>query len=199
MRGPEGNAWRFDPGALCLELLTTGGPGAQSRHERLHRPEDLVDWLTGSRLRLPPAQVEVTATDVVLARGLRDALWRLARGWAGMPATSTALFGDPVPVEADLATVNATAAEPDLAPRLRPDGAAGWVLPASGARALATVARDAVALRAGPYAERIRSCAAADCHLVFVDVSRPGTRRWCSMARCGNRAKARANRRRAAG
>ncbi|MCB5179136.1 CGNR zinc finger domain-containing protein [Streptomyces antimicrobicus] len=43
-------------------------------------------------------------------------------------------------------------------------------------------------LAAGP--DRIRPCASATCVLHFFDTSRNGTRRWCSMAVCGNRAKA---------
>ncbi|MFE9357259.1 CGNR zinc finger domain-containing protein [Streptomyces olivaceoviridis] len=38
--------------------------------------------------------------------------------------------------------------------------------------------------------ERIRTCAGGGCVLHFFDTSRNGTRRWCSMAACGNRAKA---------
>jgi len=38
--------------------------------------------------------------------------------------------------------------------------------------------------------DRIRSCAHDLCVLHFFDTSRNGTRRWCSMATCGNRAKA---------
>lgn len=38
--------------------------------------------------------------------------------------------------------------------------------------------------------DRIRSCDHPDCDLWFLDTSRNGTRRWCSMERCGNRAKA---------
>ncbi|MFC7917564.1 CGNR zinc finger domain-containing protein [Streptomyces sp. NPDC057386] len=38
--------------------------------------------------------------------------------------------------------------------------------------------------------DRIRSCAHEACTLHFFDTSRNGTRRWCSMAVCGNRAKA---------
>lgn len=37
---------------------------------------------------------------------------------------------------------------------------------------------------------RIRRCAHPSCVLWFLDTSRNGTRRWCSMAGCGNRAKA---------
>jgi predicted RNA-binding Zn ribbon-like protein len=39
--------------------------------------------------------------------------------------------------------------------------------------------------------ERIRACAGHDCVLHFYDTSRAGKRMWCSMAGCGNRAKAR--------
>lgn len=38
--------------------------------------------------------------------------------------------------------------------------------------------------------DRIRGCAHDACVLHFFDTSRNGTRRWCSMAACGNRAKA---------
>ncbi|MFI9805809.1 CGNR zinc finger domain-containing protein [Streptomyces sp. NPDC052301] len=38
--------------------------------------------------------------------------------------------------------------------------------------------------------ERIRTCSGGSCILHFFDTSRNGTRRWCSMAACGNRAKA---------
>ena len=44
-------------------------------------------------------------------------------------------------------------------------------------------------LRAGP--DRIRRCAGHGCVLHFYDASRGGRRQWCSMAVCGNRAKAR--------
>ncbi|WP_406000853.1 CGNR zinc finger domain-containing protein [Streptomyces sp. NBC_00829] len=43
-------------------------------------------------------------------------------------------------------------------------------------------------LRTAP--DRIRVCAHEACVLHFFDTSRNGTRRWCSMALCGNRAKA---------
>ena len=66
------------------------------------------------------------------------------------------------------------------------------------AAALATLARDAVDLFGGRLAARIRVCAAEDCGLLFVDASRPGRRRWCSMERCGNLAKVRGHRARRA-
>lgn len=42
-------------------------------------------------------------------------------------------------------------------------------------------------LRAKP--ERVRHCAHPECILYFLDTTRQGTRRWCSMSTCGNRSK----------
>jgi predicted RNA-binding Zn ribbon-like protein len=41
------------------------------------------------------------------------------------------------------------------------------------------------------HATRVRNCANPACVLWFLDATRSGTRRWCSMATCGNRLKAR--------
>jgi len=38
---------------------------------------------------------------------------------------------------------------------------------------------------------RLRPCANDECHLFLIDRSKAGTARWCSMAICGNRMKAR--------
>ncbi|HEY7489454.1 MAG TPA: CGNR zinc finger domain-containing protein [Streptosporangiaceae bacterium] len=38
---------------------------------------------------------------------------------------------------------------------------------------------------------RLRPCANSECRLFLIDRSRPNTARWCSMAICGNRMKAR--------
>jgi predicted RNA-binding Zn ribbon-like protein len=64
--------------------------------------------------------------------------------------------------------------------------------------ALSTVARDAVDLLGGADAARLRECASPTCALLFLDISRPGARRWCSSAACGGAARAAAYRRRRA-
>jgi predicted RNA-binding Zn ribbon-like protein len=43
---------------------------------------------------------------------------------------------------------------------------------------------------------RLKICASEECQRVFFDRSKPGTRRWCQAALCGNRMKTRAYRRR---
>jgi predicted RNA-binding Zn ribbon-like protein len=42
--------------------------------------------------------------------------------------------------------------------------------------------------------DRFRICANDTCQWIFFDESRPGNRRWCDMATCGNQAKARRHR-----
>ncbi|PPS87977.1 CGNR zinc finger domain-containing protein [Streptomyces sp. MH60] len=183
----QGTSYRFDPGALCLELLTTGGPGAFARWEVLHEPADLMTWVGHSRLP-DGLDLSVDRTDVERARALRDALFLLAADRAhGRPLRP-----------AHLDVVNAAAAAPPLVPRLEPDGTRGWAPGADGSRLLSTVARDAIELFTGPYADRIRECGAHTCYLLFVDTSRPGRRRWCAMEHCGNREKVRAHRARRA-
>ncbi|CAO0831575.1 hypothetical protein SMICM17S_02371 [Streptomyces microflavus] len=80
--------------------------------------------------------------------------------------------------------MNDAAAHPSLTARLTAEGEREWGAGATGTGLLSTVARDAVELFTGVYAHRIRTCGADDCRLLFVDTSRPGKRRWCSMERC---------------
>ncbi|WP_274035870.1 CGNR zinc finger domain-containing protein [Streptomyces sp. MMBL 11-1] len=200
LRHPDGSSFRFDPGALCLELLPTGGPGPLAYFEVLREPADLVRWAEESRLPdglgpgglgpdgdpgpgVGPALV-VSAGEVADARVLRDALWRLAEGHVGGAR----------PGRDDLATLNDAAAHPPLTARLTEGGDREWAPGGTGTGLLSSVARDAVELFTGAYAHRIRTCGAHDCRLLFVDTSRPGRRRWCSMERCGNRHKVRAHR-----
>ncbi|WP_308340470.1 MULTISPECIES: CGNR zinc finger domain-containing protein [unclassified Streptomyces] len=51
----------------------------------------------------------------------------------------------------------------------------------------ALFAEDAAALLAGSAGSRVRACAAEECVMLFVPAH--PSRRWCSPARCGNRAR----------
>lgn len=177
----HGSPYTFDPGALCLELLLAGGPGAYTAFESLHEPEDLARWSSLSRLDLDPGGVRVDEAGLTAARLLRDALWRIVLAH---------LAGRALPPE-DVAEVNRAAARAPLTPAMDATRRCDWILPADATAVLSTVARDAIGLFTGPLAERVRECGSPDCRLVFVDTSRPGRRRWCSMERCGNRAKVR--------
>jgi predicted RNA-binding Zn ribbon-like protein len=66
-----------------------------------------------------------------------------------------------------------------------------WTLSAPPDRALAVRAILAWDALAKTSAGRLRPCANDECQLFLIDRSRAGTARWCSMAICGNRMKAR--------
>jgi predicted RNA-binding Zn ribbon-like protein len=80
--------------------------------------------------------------------------------------------------------------EAPLAPELYDAGrGSAWAPGGTVTQALSSVARDAIDLLSGPLIAQVRSCAGPDCTILFIDTSRPGTRRWCSMEACGNQAK----------
>ncbi|WP_017623103.1 CGNR zinc finger domain-containing protein [Nocardiopsis chromatogenes] len=194
----DGHAFRFDPGALCLDFMLSGGPGPISHWEALYSTDDLRSWFSRTRLGLDPDGIRADEADVEEARRMRDALWRLVHERLGRGGAEAG----------DLEVVNRAAARPPLIPRMTPhvedtsehtasaEGRdavhAAWATPIEAAQVTSHIARNAIDLLTGPWAERIRECEAGDCMLVFVDMSRPGKRRWCSMQRCGNRSKVRA-------
>ena len=163
---------------MCLDFVHTGGVGNWVAAELIHDERDLGRWLA---YVLDVRGIEARAHDVVVAKRLREAMWQLAqRQVAHQPLRRQ-----------DIRIVNAAAAAPPLVPALSGDGTARTVAPRLAVSALSVLARDAVDLFSGPLKNRVRTCAADDCELLFVDASRPGQRRWCSMQRCGNIAKMR--------
>lgn len=176
------DARRFRTGRACLDLAHTGGDGPQQVYEILHEPADVARWL-GVIAEIDG--IIAGAGDVEATVGLRRAV---------RAAADAATSGQPPPPAAR-ATINRHAARPTVVPALS-EGGPTVVEPVEVGAVLSLLARDAIDLFGGPLAVRIRTCAADDCGLFFVDLSRPGTRRWCSMQRCGTRAKVRRYRQR---
>lgn len=87
------------------------------------------------------------------------------------------------------APLNAVLARGSSTPVLRADGPGEEVRVEPGWRPAWDAAVDYLALLDGRPG-RIRRCARDTCMLWFHDTSRNGTRRWCAMEVCGNRAKA---------
>jgi predicted RNA-binding Zn ribbon-like protein len=173
--------FRLGLGSLALDLVATVADRPGTARERLQTPEDLELWLAEAELA---ATASASPGDLTDAQRLREAIWSLVeRSRAGA-----------TPGTADRRLLNQWAARHPETPQL----GGGWSPGPSTRRdvgtALARVARDAVELLAGPDRTRIRQC--GRCTLLFVDRSRPGNRRWCSMELCGNRSKAEAFRER---
>ena len=77
-------------------------------------------------------------------------------------------------------------------PRVTSEGVV-WDLVTADDDRLAIAAVLAWSSVSGRFPGRLRACANSECNLFLVDHSRPGTAKWCSMATCGNRMKARAH------
>ncbi len=187
MHPADGVPWFFDAGSDSLEFAYSGDlRRGVPEWERLRQPRDLAAWLAERIDRVDPE--EVTDRDLNDALHLRGAL----TGLYIAAARGDALSPD------DIDTVNLFAATPDIPPAL-PGGqrqaGAGRIRVG---QVLSTLARDAIEVFDAVGEGRIRACAADDCRMVFHDESRTNNRRWCSMEHCGNRAKVRAHRERAA-
>src|SRR3954449_4914968 len=154
--------------------------------ERLGSPPALAAWLAEHGLA-EPAQ---TFDDGALARvrTVREALRALLLANNG---------GEPDPGAAAALTVAGDAARltvtVDVRGRATLEPRAGGIARVFG-RLLAIVA----SAQADGTWERLKACPWHTCHFAFYDHSRNRSRTWCSMAVCGNRAKARAYRHRGA-
>lgn len=172
------DGFRFRGGHVALDLAATlaGRLRAEPR-ELLSTAADLDRWLVSSGLagRTPRA----TEEDAALARELREAIYALAAGR---------------PTSAARTKLNAVAAMRAARPSLTASGQ--LAMEGSAREYLATIAGLGVELLGSADRDRIRQCEGEGCALLFLDLSRSGARRWCSMQGCGNRAKAREFRRR---
>jgi predicted RNA-binding Zn ribbon-like protein len=170
---------------LCLAFCATAGERWRRGFERLLTPAHLTRWYAEAAVASVP--VPVTGADLDDARMVREAVYRVAR----------ALTGGQPPAAGDEEIINRAAAAPPPVPRMeRGVAALAAAGPDPAASALSAVARDAIGLFTSADALRLRECASPECGLLFLDLSRPGRRRWCSSDACGGKARAAAYRQR---
>ncbi|MBL8706345.1 MAG: CGNR zinc finger domain-containing protein [Rhodospirillales bacterium] len=161
--------------------------------ETLHAPADLLRWCAKEGV-LDAASVAAlekrwaaspNEADARFAEGLalRETIYRVFKAQAA----------DKTAAAVDLAALNmALEAAPKRA-LLAPESK-GYVwridLPLAISGILAAVLWTTGDLLASPRRTRVRQCANPQCGGIFLDDSKSGTRRWCMMSVCGNRAKA---------
>jgi predicted RNA-binding Zn ribbon-like protein len=170
-------------GHLALDFANTvDDPDGRARHDHIATYEDLLAWsvrlgaLTEDGAgRLRTVAPRAAAAALSRAHALRDTInatfaepSRAARHWAEL---------QPYAVEA--------LSHSELVP-----AAGGYALswPATGPRAMLwPVAHAAAALLTAPELGRVKRC--GGCPWLFVDRSKNGSRRWCSMDDCGTHQK----------
>jgi predicted RNA-binding Zn ribbon-like protein len=185
---------RCERADLCLEFADTRfWRGTPTPTETLNAPADLLAWC-GRHGALDAASLAALATQWRAAPG------RAKRSFAEALALRETIFAvfaatarGEAPGAGDLARLNrALAAAPARRDLCRAEASYAWAVPRPRAAAgmLAAVLWSAGDLLAGPGRQRVRQCANPSCQWLFLDDSKSGTRRWCAMSACGNRAKA---------
>lgn len=169
------DSFHFVSGHPVLDLVGTVQKRRTRHLDQLGRPADLGRWVAEAGVSSAP--VEVGEDEFAAAVRFREAVYGIALA---------IIANQPLAVE-DCATVNEFAARPALRLSLATDRRTSSEGDAS--MVLAELARGAVELFADTSADRIRECAFDDCTRLYLDTSLGGTRRWCDMRLCGNRAK----------
>ncbi|EHR61612.1 CGNR zinc finger domain-containing protein [Saccharomonospora cyanea] len=164
---------------LSIDLLNTRWIDGTGHHDLLADVEGLAVWLDS-----PPVR---RALGDLVAGADRPTLDRLLRARAaldGLVASSPDFDGDA------LAAANAVLSHGWTTRSLTAEGPLSAVRVEEPSWGPAWAAVDDFLRLLGEHPERIRACANSECVLYFYDTSKSGRRRWCSMAGCGNRAKA---------
>ncbi|MEV4923425.1 CGNR zinc finger domain-containing protein [Streptomyces roseoverticillatus] len=185
--------WVWYGGRLSVDFVNTRRDRFKGGRELLVHPGDLAEWFAAAEVT--PEEVAVDEALLVQARELREAVDAGYR---------SAVAGEAFPGAA-ARTINEWLARlAEHPPRLdvMDDGEAVFrtdTAPPDARQALCRIAADAATLLgAADTRARLRICDGHNCSGRFVDKSVGRRRRWCSMAICGNRAKAAQHRRAAA-
>ena len=180
--------------AMCLDFANTLAYRGSTPTESLHTFADLLKWCSDAgaidarlshQLRAWPETRPKRVVDVFTdAIALREVIYRIFHEVAS--GTN--------PDEVDLDLLNRALRDaPSRTTIQRGANGFGWQIEeskTSTALILAPVLWSAGDLLVGPQLARLRECSNEKCLWLFLDDSKNGTRRWCSMQACGNRAKA---------
>ena len=184
-----------EPSELALAFVNTAPTGRAP--DAIANVEGLSRWLTGAGViqaesPTPLSSPALARTVLSEAHSLRFAIRELLRSRAASaPPAPQFVYAINRVLRAAPTTKSLEVVDSSLELRtVRTGGGSVGVLvpPAEAAARLLT--------RVDPA--RLRLCAAEDCTRWFFDTSKGGRRRWCSMSKCGNRAKATRHRRRRA-
>ncbi|MFC5184509.1 CGNR zinc finger domain-containing protein [Actinomadura harenae] len=151
---------------LALDLVDTIWIDQDRRFDEFDEPDGLAGWLAEHALPVPPGGPEAARAHLLTARD----------------AVRAALEGDERPL-------NAVLAHGSRRPLLRDGEPASEVVTGDPEWTPAWIAAADLVRLLGERRERVRKCANPDCVLWFYDLTKNGSRRWCSMAVCGNRTK----------
>lgn len=188
---------RTSPDWLILHLANTAGfRPLLDRPESMSTFDDLLNWTAEQKVLSPAQRRSLMSVD----DEERDRIYRRVISFrdAAQSLLSRVVRNRP-PSKEDVLLVSdeIRAAFSDRELDIQ-KGKVVWQHGSSGpeSRLLGLLASSAAELLDSEDLGRLRECSGRDCSRLFIDRSRNGTRRWCSMEGCGNRAKARRHYRR---
>jgi len=182
-------------GRLCLDFANTVSTHGQAGREYLASYQDLLAWSQHAGILDEPQAQDLlrraerhpqrAAAALQGAIALREAIYRvfaaLAHGWG--------------PQAPDLASLNAFLRTAHNKLEIAAMGGGfGWAwVPDEGDLAPMAwpIVHSAADLLTSDALDRVSQCAGQNCDWLFLDTSKNHSRRWCTMAVCGSRAKMR--------
>jgi len=176
--GGYGGSYKLIGGRLSLDFVNTVSYHNQHReHDWFDPPTNIARWLRAAGL-------------VNIAAGPPD-LAAIIEMRTRMSAVLDSLARHDQPAAEDVERFNADLARASTRRRLDPGRLTWtWSDPVSALDAFAAVVEDAADVITSADRSRLRHC--PGCGWLFEDHTRNNRRRWCDMADCGSRAKARA-------
>jgi predicted RNA-binding Zn ribbon-like protein len=170
--------FRFRSGLLCLNFVATIADRSHAAFDRWQNEDDFARWCVEAGLL--SRRIEITGRQLAQARELRETIYGIVR----------AALGSKIPNQNAIRILNRHAMHPGLIPKLTRIGKLPeWDSSRPFEAVLSMVARNAIDLLSSNRLHRVRECADEHCSVLFVDLSRPGRRRWCAMNGCGNKEK----------
>jgi predicted RNA-binding Zn ribbon-like protein len=184
VKKPLTQDFQFIAGNLALDFVNTVGNRLGTSREYLSSAEELNRWARLAKVIPQRPVLTLNRRGLGVIRGVREELYRLFLPLASGSRLSTSR----------LARLNErwgkTASKRLLVLSTKN---VNWAWDAASDdpdRVLGPVLLSATELLVEGLSRKIRQCEGERCGWLFLDRSRSGHRRWCSMADCGNRAKA---------
>lgn len=171
------NDFLFLGGHVAIDFLNTEVIADGQPLDKLAGPDDLSAWLAAADLGEASVSARTLAAVKRLRGEFREVVLRMADGYGAKKSVVEAINEA---LRRGRGALQLHAHGRDLRVAFEPEEA----------DALFLVARAAAEFLATAEPTRIRRCEGTNCILLFYDTTKSGTRRWCSMAGCGNRMKA---------
>ncbi len=188
-------------GGLALDFANTAsGRGGERHLDHLHDGADVITWAQHAGLLEEEAAArlkdKITTGDTLFASFLADAV--SLREAVHRIAAAVAKRQTPDPGDLSFLSARCATALSKATLEMGAEGAR-WRWPSDEPipeTVLGPIALSAVGLLRESDPRRIKQCPGERCGWVFFDMTKNGSRRWCEMKVCGNRAKAKTHYRR---